>query len=627
LRVGVRIAVVCLLAVAIAAAAWPRELWFEPSWAGKGVDFSWGVALHLAALHDIAWGPEALFPYGPLGFLAVPLLISPTSSALGLGFVALVVGSLAIAFLLSCMRFLPLPLAVVAAWALVVLVDTSALAPIPEAAALGSLLFVSLALGDGLGPQAARLSPFALAALAAVLLLVKTSSGLVLATALPFAVVAEPRAVIRRGVAASALFLAVLAAAWLAAGQSLAALPDWLRGELALIAGYSEGMALEEAERSWEYVGFAGFAVAFGLAFVTAADRRRPRRLMALAGILATSGFLFWKAGFVRHGGPGHPALAFSFLVIAPLMVPWRARFRLLGPAFTAVAAVMQLLVLGIPSGSLFDPTVRVRELASQLSTIASLRARTEMQATSRAAIREMVSLPPAILAALEGHRVHVDPQDVAIVWAYDLTWAPVPVFQAYSAYTPELDRRNARRLDDPRGPDRILRLMEGTIDDRYPVWETPEYALARLCRYRELVAEGRFQVLERGPDRCGPEREVGSALVHEDELVSVPAPSAPDRIVVARLLESPSFSEQVRSTLFKPASPLVALVRGRRGRLVRANVGGPLLVRIPATSGWSPPFNGQLSIDQFAIEGTKRPMEVRFAEIALAPPPALTEH
>jgi hypothetical protein len=337
--------------------------------------------------------------------------------------------------------------------------------------------------------------------------------------------------------------------------------------------------------------------------------------------MVAASGFLFWKAGFVRHRGPGHPALAFSFLAIAPLMLPWRARFALLGPAFACVAAGMLLFVLGVSPASLFNPAARIRELASQLSTVASARASAAMQDASRAALREAVSLPPAVLAALTGHRVHVDPQDVAIVWAYGLEWAPLPVFQAYSAYTPELDRANARRLDDPRGPERILRVAEGSIDDRIQSWETPEYALARLCRYRELVAVERFQVLERGSDRCGPEREIGAALAQDGEVVSVPAPSAPDRIVVARLLERPSFGERVRSALFKPASPLVALVDGRRARLVRANLSGPLLVRVPPTSGWSARFHGQLSIDQFAIEGTTRPIEVRFSEIALSPP------
>ena len=625
MRVGVRVAVVCLLAMAIAVAAWPRGLWFEPSWAGKGVDFSWGVALHLAALGELHWGRDALFPYGPLGFLCVPLLISPWTSALGLAFAAFVIAGLAAGALVACWRSMPLPLAVVAAWAIVVLVDTSSLAPIPEAAALGGLLFLGLALGDALGPSAARWAPFPLAALAALLLLVKVSSGIALAVVLPFAVCAEPYGVLRRGLGAAALFCAVLAAAWIAAGQALADLPDWMRGELALVSGYSEAMAFEEPGRGWEYAGFAACAVALGLAFAAAAARTHPRRLRALAAILVAAGFAYAKAGFVRHQGV-HPTFAFSYLVIAPLLVPWRARWALLGPALSAAAGVLLLLALGSPARTVFDARARVRELQGQLSTIASAPARNQMQDASRAAIRDMVSLPPAVLAALEGHRVHVDPQDVAIVWAYGLEWAPVPVFQAYSAYTPELDRLDARRLDDPRGPDRILRLSGTTLDDRSSVWATPEYTLARLCRGRELVAEGRFQVLERGPDRCGPERELAAALATSGESVAVPAPSAPDRIVVARVLDGPSFGERLRSALFKPANPIFAVVGGHRGRLVRANLGGPLLMRVPPTSGWSASFNGQLSVDRFAIEGATRPLVVRFAEIALAPPPALTE-
>jgi hypothetical protein len=162
-----------------------------------------------------------------------------------------------------------------------------------------------------------------------------------------------------------------------------------------------------------------------------------------------------------------YSTILFSFLAIAPLLLPWRGRWRVAGVALTAAAGVMLFVVREVPLIQLFDAPARVRSRASKLSTLSDAILRRMMQGSSRAKLREMVALPPAILASVEGHRVHVDPHDVAIAWAYDLDWAPMPVFQPYTAYTPSLDRRNAERLADPDGPERILWRAFAAIDGR----------------------------------------------------------------------------------------------------------------------------------------------------------------
>ena len=614
---------VVALAALIAVLAWP-PLPFRPIVSGyfaSGLDFSWQVALHLAAVARLQWGSDVLFTYGPLGFLSVPvvgLLVSPYTAALGLLFAATVMTALAAMLLLSLQRWLPLPLAWVAALGAVALVNAS----VAEAGALAGLLLVGLALGGGLGARASALVPALVAGLAALLLLVKASAGSALGVAVPLVLIAEPRELLRRGLGAAAAFLGVLAVAWLAAGQSLAGLPGWLHGALLITSGYSEAMAIDEPTRHWEYPALAGYLAAFALAFAAGVDRRTPRRIAALAAVLALAGFVFTKAGFVRHAGAGHPSITFSFLLIAPLMVPWRPSFRPIGLGLAVVAGVLLVPVRGVSPVELFDPVSRTSELYQEVSAIARPQVRHSIDAISRAGIRRVVQLPPHVVAELRGRRVHVDPDDVGILWAYDLAWAPVPVFQSYSAYTPELDRMNAQRLEDPRGPDRILRrrLLEG-LDGRSPLWETPEYALARLCRYREIAASELWQVLARGPDRCGPEVPLGTASVAPGAPLSVPVASVPNAIVVAHVDARRSLAERLRTALFKPRDTLYAVVDGQRERLVPANLGGPLLMRIPATSDWSRAFDGGLSIESFAIEGASAPIGVRFAEIPLAPP------
>ena len=608
------------IALAISLLAWPSPLVFLPNRGPNyfmwGLDFSWQVALHLAAIDSLQWGRDIVFSYGPLGFLTAPLVISRWTASLGLAYVVLATLSLATVSLLAFRRLLPLPLAALAALAAVLLAGW----PIAELTTLSALLLSGLALGGALSPRATRLVPPLVAALAAVQLLVKFNGGLLLAATVPFILLADPRDLVRRTLVCSAVFCAVLLIAWTGAGQSPTDFPQWLRAAVSVTSGYTEAMAIEESSRRWEYFGFAGVLCGIGLGLlVGSAGIKGPARL-SLVCILGLASLMFFKAGFVRHWGYGHSTVSFSFLAIAPLLVPWRGRWRLLGVALAVAAGVMLGMVRDLPPARLFDVSARVRELSFQMTTLASGWRSRDMQDWSRARIREAVSLPPELFALVRGQRVHVDPQDVAVAWAYGLDWTPVPMFQSHLAFTPWLDRLNAQRLADSDAPDRILRRPHLAIDGRNALWQAPEYALARLCRYQEVATAGVWQVLARAPDRCGAERELGVATLRPGERLAVPAASAPDRIVVARLSEQMPIAHRLRTMLFKPAGWLDGVVADRRERLVRANLAGPLLLRIPMLSGWHSRFGGGLSIESFAIEGSERPFAVRFAEIQMRP-------
>ena len=613
--------IVAAFALAIAVLGWPRVP-SDPVWGSDyydwGLDLSWHVALHLAPLQRLQWGRDALFTYGPLGFLSVPLFVSAWTAALALLFVAVVTWALAATLLLSFERLLAIPLACVATLFGVALMGMA----VPEAASIAGVLAAGLVLSGRFGPRVEVFASACLAAFASVLLLVKASAGVALATAVPFLVAAQPNRVARRSLGATSAFVCTLCAAWVAAGQSLAWLPAWLSGTARLAIGYGEAMAIDDPALNWHYVAFAMFLAAFWLCFAIGADRGRPRQTALLAGMLVATGFIFFKAGFVRHWGSEHPSITFSFLLIAPLAVRWLPARRGLGLALAASAVVLLEFVSGDSPARNFDVFSRAHFFRNELWTLLNPRKREEVEASARARLRQMIGLPPHVLAALEGYRVHVDPQDVAIAWAYGFQWAPVPIFQLYAAYTPDLDEVNARSLGDARGPDRILRRrLDESIDGRNPLWETPEYALVRLCRYREIAVSERWQVLERGPDRCGLERQIDAKWVQPGELVNVPLPSAQDRIVVAHIEKQSSFADHLRTALLRPRSPLYGWVDGKSQRLVPASIAGPLLMRIPTTSGWSPDFDGGLQISTFAVNTESRPFLVRFGEIPLARP------
>jgi hypothetical protein len=50
-----------------------------------GFDHSWQLALNLAAQHGLDFGRDVVFTYGPLGFLAQPLIVSALTGGVLLG--------------------------------------------------------------------------------------------------------------------------------------------------------------------------------------------------------------------------------------------------------------------------------------------------------------------------------------------------------------------------------------------------------------------------------------------------------------------------------------------------------------------------------------------------------------
>jgi hypothetical protein len=222
-------------------------------------------------------------------------------------------------------------------------------------------------------------------------------------------------------------------------------------------------------------------------------------------------------------------------------------------------------------------------------------------------------ALTPEALAALRGHSVAVEPWEVAAAWAYDLDWRPLPIFQNYSAYTSVLDRLNAEAVEDPAGPERLLRENQlavnpefptADLDNRFGGWDPPEQARAVLCNFAPLWEDERWQVLGRVGDRCGPEREIGSVSAAAGEAVDVPRPG-PGEVVFARIDGAGvSGLEHVQAFLFHAASRHAVVNGTTRYRLVPETAGDGLLLR--AAPGIVPPgpFDPVPDARTLAVEG-----------------------
>ncbi len=271
--------------------------------------------------------------------------------------------------------------------------------------------------------------------------------------------------------------LAAIVACWLISGQNLTALPAYFANGWYIIAGYPDAMS-----RAGPYWHIGVFFLA--CLFICGLHLRHLRG--GMAGMLLLLGmamllFLGFKEGFVRHGGR-HPSAALGIVMLVGwgglLVDGMRERDR--GKAWiglgAAVACWLAVALTGPLGGDVVRRSYRAwAGLYLRLTQPDYPRAQFE---ESLAKIRTAVPLP-----ALEG-TTDVYSFSQAALLAAGLKWAPRPVLQSYSAYTPELLRADAEHLTGPNAPRNVIFSVQ-PIDGRLPMLEDGNSWPLLLSLYR----------------------------------------------------------------------------------------------------------------------------------------------
>jgi hypothetical protein len=457
---------------------------------------------------------------------------------------------------------------------------------------------------------------FALAAaiFAAPAALIKLSTGPLIAVVFLVALFGA-RAGGRRIAAYVLVFLALVLALWLATGQRLGDVPAFVGHTIEISSGYSSAMLRSTTVAPWKVTAAVVAAIGSGLALVAAAwlwgGRDRATR-WAGAVIAALVSFAIYKEGVVRIDA-GHLTVLFANAAVVWIAVGLGGRHRILMLAGAAIVFAISLPVRPAGVAANFDPVANVRDAVENARTLFSPGRRDTLIAFGHAAMEAEYGLAPQGLAAVRGHTVAIEPWEVGAAWAYGLDWQPLPVFQNYSAYTPQLDRLNAAAVEDPDGPERLLRhnplvvvpeFPTADLDDRFGGWDPPEQARAVLCNFAPLWEDERWQVLGRVEDRCGAERKLGSVSAAAGEAVDVPTPG-PGEVVFARIDGAGAAGlERVQTFLFHAASRHAVVNGETRYRLVPETVGDGLLLRAAPGVVRPGPFDPVPEAATLAVEG-----------------------
>jgi hypothetical protein len=330
---------------------------------------------------------------------------------------------------------------------------------------------------------------------------------------------------------------------------------------------------------------------------------------------------LAFREGFTRHDI--HSTVFFGEIVGSLCALEWPVGRRILGVSLILIAAAAFAGALGSAPSQIVNPISRIRVAGKTFLALVDPGERATITAQGRRQIEAQAALDPAIVAALRGHPVHVEPWDTSIVWAYRLRWSPLPVYQSYDTYTAALDRVDASRIYGDGAPERILYRSGESLDgDHYPAFDGPQTTRAMLCRYRPELRRGHWLLLALVPNRCGTPRKIEETKAGWGQTVAVPAPSGPGELVYVRILGSqPTGLAWLEDELFKGNDHWITLDGQSRYRLITAVAGDGLSLRAGRGVDYAPPFRQvpqatTISIEHTGIGGSSgKPLHLIFYE------------
>jgi hypothetical protein len=581
-----------------------------------GLDISAYAGLDIAAREGLDFGSDVIFTYGPLGFLKTYLAFDETTARMAALYGILLHLSLSVSLVYAARRSFPLPVALLAALVAALLLRGNLAADAVRtdgAIVVLALIWSVAALRTGAPPWTRRLLLLAGGPFAAIEILAKLNTGLIVLALIAIAAAAMEGDRRRNLGLLAVTFAPSLVVLWFATGHGLGDIGPYLSGMREIVSGYSSGARLEWETRDYDYLlAPAAIAAAAGIAWASTRELS-PGRRIAAGAMLALVAYTAFKAGFVSHD-EFHMATFFSTMLGACLAFGLPARRRVRIGAGIAIAGVAVAGFTPAFEGyPMTNPLENVRNGASTVAALVEPGELTERIASSRAEMIADYGLDRRTLELLEGSSVHVDPAEVGVVWAHELDWRPLPVYQPYVAWTEELDRRNAEALGSARAPERILRRAANPLG-RFPGFESPAAMIEMLCRYELLRAQGEWQVLGRVPNRCGPPRPIGSAEGTYGEPIPVPK-AAPDDLVFARVDGvQVSGLERLEALLHRAEARQVSFDGGRPYVFIPAAAENGLILRAPAAIDYPGEFALAPNAEAltFLLDGEPAEQEIR---------------
>lgn len=329
---------------------------------------------------------------------------------------------------------------------------------------------------------------------------------------------------------------------WIASGQAINNLPAYIINSLSIASGFTEAMATVGERTDLILFGLSSVCI---LIFILWQKQQDWFMKLFTAGAFLIFLFLSFKTGFTRY--VGHAFIAGTSLMIAGFLLVYFYRNKLLIP-----------LVLLSLSSSIYinshDTQISLRN--NFLSTYSAAWYGFKNRLLETGWLKQDFDLSMVYLRNQAAFPVLNGTTDVysfnqSYLIASDMKWAPRPVFQSYSVFTPAMADKNYRYLANEKRPDNIIFKIEA-IDDRLPSIEDGASWPALLSYYQPEEFNNEYLFLKKNNVRQSPPAH----LLHSEhyslgEWVQLPHHDDP---LFAEIEIKPTFIGILAAFFFKPS-------------------------------------------------------------------------
>ena len=507
-----------------------------PSRMGIGLDSSWVFGLNMGHFDKMIFGRDIIFTYGPLGYLLVPTFpeAEPWAAFAFTWGIALVTAYALWRLSRYAGHWTSMCLYLGVFW----LWSAFALDFGPErmlAAIVALTLAIAIRLDDkpwfDLG---------LLFFLAGVAVLTKFNLGIIASgAALYFEawILWRRRStvwlVLKPAAAALMVWPATVAGLYWMLDGTPWGLAAFLRNSVEIARGYEDAMSLPGPLWPAIAVLLSWLVLWIGVPLLGG----ELRRVCQGVPLLFFISFMCYKSAMVRQDAHALP-FPFEIAMAALLMVALAPtlRNRIVVGTFAVASIAMGIVLVTQLWPQFLPPDLdRLSGRAALRNLNGFLHWKTTVETVEAATERDLIpdQLPAEFAPYLTGKRVSTYPWEIAMIRANHLRWRPLPVIQAYSAYTPALDLLNAEKLEDTSGPEDVL-LSWSSLDERQPLYETPRSWRELFNWYDIQLTSPELYVLHRrSTPRFGPAVPFGTAVAAQwDQTITLP-PVADDEVLV----------------------------------------------------------------------------------------------
>jgi hypothetical protein len=475
-----------------------------------GLDPSWMFTLNYVVNSSLLFGKDLVFTYGPLGFLAHPQAIGhnvPVALACHLFAWLLFVTLMAYGALRRLFSLVELLL-----FTVVVIASRTLMFDYSVTFLVLLLLCFSAARRNGI--------PYFLAAifLSCALFFIKISAGLMVVPAILVLSVFDIFRDRKKGLIELGLSLVLLPAMFVAGyllyNPSVADMLAYLRGIVEISSEYNVAMSnAGQPHEIYLALSVLGAYVYFCILYYRSGDALFPLTVAFLPSLL-----MGFKHGFVRQDG--HVGLfSTTAMFIFGLLLLFSGPKRRVRKSIVTILVIGACLVINFwhkpkPFPVRFLPTEAVKLVFDHSGPKTAGPAGGDLLAEEK--------LSQDILEKIGRSGVGVFPWEVTYVAANNLIYNPLPVFQAYSAYTAYLDNWNGAHLNGGEAPPWLL-MDFADIDDRHCLVDVPATWLSMYRWYEPFQRVGAMLVLKRAEsprfDRLDPAGREGHRITDEIQL------------------------------------------------------------------------------------------------------------